>query len=208
MVVQQPIPVDGSGSTPTPPLQVREISLKQARPFIVKWHYSQLVPTGKNIFFGGFIGDDLYCVADYGIGVNGYQAPFLNRVIGKEVVGKATLVELKRLCRKEPKVSSSPLTKFLSICHIMLRRKGYKGVVSFSDPEQGHNGGIYKAANFKHLGGTNAEWHVIGTDGVTRHRRFPFRYAQRKGCSMEEARVALGLVRVKTEPKDRWFLEL
>ena len=49
-------------------------------------------------------------------------------------------------------------------------RQGVKFVVSFSDPANGHNGGIYKAANFKHLGKSNAEWHVVDKNGVLRHR--------------------------------------
>jgi hypothetical protein len=35
------------GSSPTLPLQVREISLQVARPFIEHWHYSHKTPTGK-----------------------------------------------------------------------------------------------------------------------------------------------------------------
>ena len=208
MVEQQLHQAESGGSSPTSPLQVQEITLKEAKPFILKWHYSHVVPTGKNIFFGWFQDGTLYAVADYGVGVNPYQAAFLNRTVGTVVVMPETLVELKRLCRSEPKRESMPLTKFLKICHGLLRKRGYAGVVSFSDPEQGHSGGIYKAANFAHLGTTNPEWHVVGADGVKRHRRYPYRYAKRNGVDMKTARDELGLTRVQTKPKDRWFLNI
>lgn len=186
--------------------EVREISLPTARPFIERWHYSNKVPTGKNIFFGWFVDDELYAVADYGIGVNSFQASFLARSTKENVINE-NLLELKRLCRLEPP-KKLYLTQFLSKCHKLLKRRGYKFIVSFSDPEYGHNGGIYRAANFKHLGKTNAEWHVVDTEGVKHHRRYPYRYAQRNNCSIEEARKQLGLKRVKTLPKDRWFLKI
>jgi hypothetical protein len=74
----------------------------------LKWHYSHVVPTGKNIFFGWFQDGTLYAVADYGVGVNPYQAAFLNRTVGTVVVMPETLVELKRLCRSEPKREYAP----------------------------------------------------------------------------------------------------
>ena len=177
-----------------------------AKSFIERWHYSGRCPTGKNIFFGGYLDGELYCVADYGIGVNAYQARYLARETGLPVTSD-TLLELKRLCRTEPK-RGWPLTAFMAACHRHLRLLGYRYIVSFSDPEQGHSGGIYRAANFTHLGQTAAEFHVIDKDGEKRHRRYPFRHARRNGISIAQAREELGLVRVKTQPKDRWFLPL
>ena len=185
---------------------MRIISLKEAKPFIEQWHYSKRCPTGKNIFFGAYLGDTLYAVADYGIGVNPVQAAYLARVTGLSV-RKSNLMELKRLCRIEPPMSL-PLTRFLRICHLLLRRQGVKFVVSFSDPAYGHNGRIYKAANFKHLGKSNAEWHVVEKNGVLRHRVYAYRYARRKGIPLVQARHELGLERVKTVQKDRWFRAL
>jgi hypothetical protein len=185
---------------------VRLIRQKEAEPFIEQWHYSKRCPTGKNTFFGAYLGDTLYAVADYGIGVNPVQAAYLARVTGLPV-SKSNLMELKRLCRIEPPMSLR-LTKFLRICHLLLRKQGVKFVVSFSDPANGHNGGIYKAANFKHLGKSAAEWHVVDKNGVLRHRLYAFRYAKRKGIPLVQARHELELKRVKTVQKDRWFLAL
>jgi hypothetical protein len=174
--------------------------------FVERWHYSHRMPTGKNICFGWYGAEGLYAAAVYGIGVNPYQAAYLER-FGIKVEAQA-LLELKRLCRVEPKDEGRPLTSFLSQCHKMLKARGCRVVVSFSDPAWGHNGGIYQAANFTHCGQTNGEWHTVDEHGVVRHRRFAFRFARRKGVSIEAAREQLGLKRVHTPPKDRWVIVL
>lgn len=177
-----------------------------ASAFIERWHYSGVCPTGKNIFLGWYDRDSLYAVADYGIGVNPYQAGFLARKTGYAVT-KKNLLELKRLCRIEPANPRMPLTSFLAQCHRILR-KDYSFVVSYSDPAYGHSGGIYKAANFQHVGKTNPERHVVDKNGVVRHRRYYYRYAQRNGVSNTQARKELGLSVKKTVPKDRWFIKI
>lgn len=187
---------------------VVSIDTTTAGPFIERWHYSGRVPTGKNLFYGWYDEtNDLYAVADYGIGVNPYQAAYLSRITGKNVQHQH-LLELRRLCRREPKREDMPLTQFLAQCHKLLRQTGYKYVVSFSDPAYGHTGGLYKAANFEHLGVTASERHVMDSEGNVRHRRLAFRHARRNGCSIQESRDALGLRVIVTPPKDRWFIDL
>jgi hypothetical protein len=202
---------------------VQEIPLTTARPFIENWHYSRKVPTGKNVFFGWYVGDSLYAVADYGIGVNPFLHEFLTKITQKPVT-QSNLFELKRLCRMDPSDPRYPLTKFLSICHKNLRRDhAIRFIVSFSDPEYNRfrdqkdvpycSGGIYKAANFEYLGQTNAEMHVIDKQGIRHHRKYAYRYMQRQHAkgnpiTLDEARQALGVVPIKTAPKDRWFLDL
>lgn len=188
-------------------VELKKLELKDVKPFILKWHYSEKIPTGKNIYFGWFLDNELYAVADYGIGVNSYQAKFLSRITGKDVTN-TNLLELKRLCRREPKIDEMPLSSFLSKCHKELKKLGYKYIVSFSDPAHGHSGGIYKASNFIYLGKTNEEDHTIDSEGNIRHRRYYFRYARRNNISMKQAREELGLKFIKTLPKDRWFLML
>lgn len=193
-------------------MKIERIGHKEAKEFIERWHYSKKCPTGKNMFLGWFSGGDifyrkLYAVADYGIGVNPYQAQSLSKLTGLNV-RKDTLLELKRLCRIEPKNQKLQLTQFIAGCHRMLKIDGYEHIVSFSDPEHKHNGGVYKAGNFKHLGTTNAETHAVEKDGTVRHRRYYFRYARRKDITVAEARKELGLKLIKTLPKDRWFIAL
>jgi hypothetical protein len=200
-------------------LSVRSITKKVAEPFIVKWHYSARCPTGKNIFFGWYInavdyglegdmfGEVLYAIADYGIGVNPYQAKFLSKLTGIDIQNDK-LLELRRLARIEPKIEKLHLTSFISKCHKLLKQNGICYIVSFSDPTYGHTGGIYKASNFQYLGKTNAETHAIEANGTIRHRRLYFRYARRNNVDVAQARKELGLELIKTAPKDRWFIKI
>lgn len=184
-----------------------EIDYATAKPFICQWHYSRVVPKGRNLFFGWYVDGDLYAVANFGWGVNPYQPTYLARETGLPITND-NLMELKRLARMEPKIEGLQLTQFLGGCFKLLKKMGVKYCVSFSDPEWGHRGTIYKAMNFKHMGQTQEEMHVVDSNGVKRHRRYPYRYAKANNCSIEEARQILGLTRIKTLPKDRWFRKL
>lgn len=185
---------------------IEQTDFHTAKPFIERWHYSGVVPKGKNLFFSWTIDREIYAISNYGIGVNPYQVSFLNREVNRNVT-KDNLLELKRLCRSEPK-KNVYLTHFLSRCHKILKAQGYRFIVSFSDPEYGHNGGIYKAANFKHIGVTQSEYHVVDKSGTKRHRRYAYRHAKRNNISIAESREILGLTISKTKPKDRWFLKI
>jgi hypothetical protein len=45
----------------------------------------------------------------------------------------------------------------------------------------------------------------MDANGKVRHRKLATRYAERHGVSLQEAREALGVERVRTRGKDRWF---
>jgi hypothetical protein len=166
-----------------------------AKSFVEKWHYSNRMPTGKNVSFCLCNNDQVYAVIVYGIGVNPYQATSL---------GVKSCVEIKRLCRREPK-QNYQLSRFINITTKMARNYlSFDAVVAFADPEHGHEGIVYKAAGYKHIGMTNPEWHLVDENGEKRHRRYAYRMARRNGISIEEARTQLGVKRVKTAPKHRW----
>jgi hypothetical protein len=187
----------GGGASPTSPLQYLIIPLhhEEARNFVEFWHYSNLMPTGKNISFGLKRRGSLYAVIVYGIGVNPYQAKFLQ-------VEKC--VEIKRLCRSEPR-EDYPLSRFINLTTKMLKKSmEFDAVVAFADPEHGHEGIVYKASGFKHHGMTNAEYHLVDESGNIWHRRYAFRMARRNDISVVLAREKLKVRTIKTEPKHRW----
>lgn len=191
--------LQGGGSNPTPPLHnyISKIPHSDAKEFIETWHYSKRIPTGKNVHFGLWVDNNLYAVITYGIGVNPYQAKFL---------GVNSTMEIKRMCRSEPK-KKYELSRFIRLSLRILKKEfSFDAIVAFADPEEGHEGIVYKASGFTHEGYTNAEWHLVGRDGVKRHRRYAYRMARRNNISVAEARKILGVVRVKTEPKYRWVL--
>jgi hypothetical protein len=162
-------------------LWVREIDYKTARSFIEEHHYSHKMPRGYSVYFGWYDGETLYAVANFGVGVNMMAHDYLaaNTTLS---VTKDNLFELKRLCRVGEKEDSSryPLTQFLSVCHRILRKKyGIDFIISFSDPEHGHEGELYRIANFINLGSTRAEVHYVAPDGAFVHRRVPYRQMQK-----------------------------
>jgi len=185
------------GSIPTSPLQftIEPIGHYWAKKFVEKWHYSKRMPTGKNICYQLGNSKEVYAVIVYGIGVNPYQAKSL---------GVSSCLEIKRMCRTEPK-QKYELSRFISITIKMVTKEhNVDAIVAFADPEQGHEGIVYKASGFKHEGKTNPEWHLIDKDGNKRHRRLAFRYARRKNITIEQAREELGMERSITLPKHRW----
>lgn len=186
------------GSTPTSRLQfvIKPIEHKTAKAWVEKWHYSHVLPTGKNISYGLFFDGSLYAVIVYGIGVNPYQAQFL---------GVKSVLEIKRMCRSEPPRKEYPLSRFIALTAKMAAKLfPFDCLVAFADPEQGHEGTVYRAAGFALHGKTAAEWHVIDANGIKRHRRFAFRHARRNQCTIAESRATLGLTRQQTAPKYRW----
>lgn len=187
---------------------VREIHYDLAAPFVRRWHYSGDVPKGSHTFFGWYLYGSLYAVADYGNNVNPYQTSYLSRTLELPGLEGSSWLELKRLCRREPKALGFDLTWFLARCHRILRSRGIRVVLAFSDPERGHTGGIYRAANFVHKGQTQREWHLVDAQGRRQHRRIAYRYSRRRGCTIDEARIRLGLEREQTPAKDRWVLVL
>lgn len=197
--------------------EVRRASIGEARPFIEKWHYSHKVPTGKNYFFAmesgakaDLFSNETYAIACYGHSASQSMHTGLARLTGKDVA-LDNMLELRRLCRREPR-DGHQLTWFLARCHKMLKKQGIKYIVSFSDPMHNHNGGIYKAANFTHLGKTQAATHNINEAGEIVHRRIPYHHKRAQGypdgVGMEMARNDLGLKKYTTPPKDRWFLQI
>jgi hypothetical protein len=178
-----------------------------ARAFVEQWHYSGTLPTGRNVCFGWFAEGELYAVAVYGDGANAGQSEFFARKTGKPVTN-SNLIELRRLCRVEPSRPDHPLTRFMAICHRMLRRNGKRFVVTYSDPAKGHTGGVYRAANFLHLGRSGGELHTVDGRGRQSHRLRAYRFGKRLGISTAEAREALGLRPQRTRGRDRWCIDL
>jgi hypothetical protein len=135
------VPNGNDGANPIIPLHfcVKEIDMPVAKPFVLQWHYSKLCPAGK-VYFGLYDNDQLIGVAVYGDPAMRNQKKTWNIDI-----------ELRRLCLTDsaPKNSES---KFISITLRLLKKKGFKRVLSMADANFGHIGTIYKASNFKYMG--------------------------------------------------------
>lgn len=108
--------------------------------FVKKHHYLKSLSRGNKHCFAMYYNDKLVGVAAFGIPV------------GKNVNKKyGNVLELKRMVLNR-KIKNG-CSFFLGHCLRWLKTNTqYTGVISYADPEQGHQGIIYKASNFKYIG--------------------------------------------------------
>jgi len=125
---------------------VKPSNLRVTRDFVEKWHYSRNV-NGLRIsqIFGLFHEKNL-------IGAMIYGALGMANNWKKFVEAESKVVELKRLCciDKTPKNTESYFIG--KTLRWMKQNSDYDLVVSYADTYYGHEGIIYKASNFKHMG--------------------------------------------------------
>jgi hypothetical protein len=188
---------------------VKVIDKSTARTVVDSNHYSGNVPAGKSFYYGWYFGEDLYAVAVYGISANPGIPKYVGSIVGKDGLDWNNVTELKRLARVEPKVDSRPLTKFLSICHRLLRREGVAYIISYSDPDFNPHGGIYAASNFKLVGMSKPETDILNKEGRKIGRRTLLHWRVKNGNpTIDEACLTLGFKKINTQPKKRWLLSL
>jgi len=144
-----------------------------ARDFVEAHHYSRSYPAARErigLYRGGAL-----------VGVAIFSVPAQPRALTVLGVPTDDAVELGRLVLLDD-VPANGETWFLGQCFAQLRREGYAGVVSFSDPAPrtradgsilhgGHVGVIYQAHNAVYLGRSKAETRRILPDGTLLHGR-------------------------------------
>jgi hypothetical protein len=125
------------------------------------WHYSKKAP--PYFFAVGFYENDVYigCITfSHGANCNMLKPYGMSQSQGCE------------LTRCAFKSHDSPMSKIMAIAIKELKEKYYKLrlIVSYADPEQGHYGTIYQAANWIYTGMTSGDYYYI-INGEKRHRR-------------------------------------
>jgi hypothetical protein len=128
---------------------IKLIDRKVAKPFVEKWHYSKNI-NGLRISycFGLYDNNNL-------IGVSIFGSPAMNNQASKwNPSNPKKLLELRRLCciDETPKNTES---YFIGRCLKWLRKNtDIEVIISYADMTYNHEGIIYKATNFKHVGFT------------------------------------------------------
>lgn len=146
---------------------VKKIPCKQAKEYIIANHYSHGCHNAPSPCYGLFDKDNL-------IGVLMFATP-CSEAVRSSLWGeqfKNRVVELHRLHILDitPKNTES---WFISKCLKMLKkdRPKTKGVISFADTTQGHQGTIYQATNFYYIGKTSSATFYLDESGRLRHPR-------------------------------------
>ena len=146
---------------------VKKIACKMAKQYIKENHYTHGCHNGASPCYGLFDNDTL-------IGCLMFATPcsenVRSSVFGVEHKDKVT--ELHRLHIKDvtPKNTES---WFIMQCIKLLKQDNpkIKGIISFSDSTEGHEGVIYKATNFYRIGSTGSAVFYKDETGRLRHPR-------------------------------------
>ena len=129
------------GAIPASSLHFRTGRRQEAEQMVLDYHYSRTVrsmvqrevsrPLAVGLLSGdgGMVASALFCIPP--------------------IAWKEKVIELARLVRGDDRVS---LTFLLARCSKELKRHGHDLLVSFADMAQGHDGVVYRAANWKYAG--------------------------------------------------------
>jgi hypothetical protein len=170
-----------------PELLIEPATRAECQIAVEKWHYSRKLPavlanTFRVLEDGRFIGCVMFgCGANYLIG-----SPFR--------LSQSRCLELTRVALNAHK---TPVTRIISICLRLLCEANHdlRVVVSYADPEQGHEGTIYRAGNWHYLGITKPQRHFLG--GVHKRTGWGRGYSKEGGTRYGRKRVkhkfAIGL---------------
>ena len=149
--------VEGKNYCDVSKLTVRKISKSVAKDIIVKNHYSHLW-TKVSYAIGLYIEDDshqFFNSSDKLIGVACYGDP-IGRLSGQSItplLDRTEVLELVRVFVFDD-YGSNIESWFLGQTFQWLRTNvpQIKGLISYSDPKEGHNGTIYQATNWLYQG--------------------------------------------------------
>jgi hypothetical protein len=125
-------------------LLVAPCSYNAAKYAVEHWHYSARMPKSKLVKYGVWEDDQFIGCVIFGVGATPDLVKFysLKRTEGCELVRVAL------------KPHDASVTRIVSQSVKLLKKSnpGLRLIVSFADPEHGHNGTIYQAGNWIFMG--------------------------------------------------------
>ena len=145
-------------------LELDWCSHKAAKWAVEHWHYSGRMPVGKQVMVGVWESGRFIGVVIFGRGANRHMA-------GEYRLVTTEAVELTRVALTE---HDSPVSRIVAIATRLLGRQspGIRLVVSYADPSQGHDGGIYKAMGWVYVGRSSPQAAVVGMHKRTASARY------------------------------------
>tara|TARA_R110002153_G_scaffold252596_1_gene410373 strand:- start:31 stop:627 length:597 start_codon:yes stop_codon:yes gene_type:complete len=128
---------------------VKTCDRKEVKNFIETWHYSKNINGLKSNYCFKLMDKDTM------IGAMIYGQIAMANVWKKYVNSEDQLIELRRLCCIDdtPKNTESYFIGYT--LRWLKKNTEIKKVISYADETYNHQGTIYKASNFKHIGMTN-----------------------------------------------------
>jgi hypothetical protein len=168
-------------------LYIQDLSFKDASLFIERIHYLKSTPKGSKYKLGCFYKDKLMGVITFGRVAN-----------PKEHSLAITRLCYLDMCHRYKNFGS----RFVSLALKYLRKDGYKGlIVSWSDPRF-HDGGLYKACNFKAIKTKQRNDYIyVDKNGNEYHKS---KCRVRAGESESDMARSMGLTKLNVPPKQKW----
>jgi hypothetical protein len=157
-------------------LQIREINSSEVKTFLDLYHYLGKDRGGKA--FGAFDGDLL-------IAAIVFSPPLRQNTAGQFGLISGEVRELSRLCIHPSYHKKNFASWFIKRT---LKRIDCKLVVAYADTTVGHDGGIYKASNFKLHHIVPADYWYVDTLGYVMHKRTL--YGKAKSLKLTESEFA------------------
>jgi hypothetical protein len=174
-------------------LELTGESRKLAAKTVETFHYAHSVPSGKSLYYG--FGDALVVFA---LPANNNVGHYLLGGLGHP----GNVWELSRLWAPDGH-EASLLTQAISRCASALHQAEPRvlALVSYADPNVGHQGGVYRAASWAYLGQVEDSRYYRGPDGqVVARRKF---HSGRSFIRKAEI-IALGYEELKLPGKHRF----
>jgi len=122
----------------------------EIKDFVKKYHYSHSTIGVSSVYCFKLI----YKNEIIGAMIYGWIS--MPTVWKKYVGNKHDIIELRRLCCIDDTPKNTESYFISKTIKWLLLNSNIKKIISYADPEYGHNGVIYKASNFKHIGMTNS----------------------------------------------------
>ena len=142
-------------SSPRPELLVAPCSYQAAKYAVEKWHYSRVMPSThcRLVKFGIWEGGQFIGTVVFSHGSN--------RNIGTPY--GLTILEVAELVRVALREHNTPVSRVVSVAIGQLKKQspGVRLLVSYADPQEGHNGSIYQAMNWVYTGKSAASFNYM-----------------------------------------------
>lgn len=153
-------------------------SFDAAQYAVRRWHYSECMPSGQTVKIGVWEDDAFIGVVIYSHGAN--------RNIAKEFdAAQNEVVELTRIALDD---HQTPVSRIISISLSLLQEQcpGITTVVSYADPEQGHDGTVYQASNWYYIGTSRPQREIWVGDERYHKRVVSARYGTASIAALDE----------------------
>ncbi len=187
-------------------LEFRPVPLKEAHVFLTTNHYLGTLGTAASPY-GAYFKDTLVCLLVFGGVTRHGTVKKTAEQLGLGKLNPGSVREIRRFCVR----SGLDVNNLSSYCMSKLigayksESPKLKLLVSFSDPNVGDSGGLYKACSFIEAGQTGESYHYF--DPVTVryiHKRTVYDQALSNHMTERQFVEYTGLCTVSEVPKTKW----